>query len=168
MERPLYLYEYLEAAFDDVAQALAEQGPELFRDATAAAVERADRVRAHLVVDVGPFEIGRDVAIEVGPFDPVEVLRVRVPLQWHAAEARGLFPSLTAHLEVAALALHPPLTQITIVGHYDPPLGLIGAAGDALFGHRIAEAALHRFLQTMVQRLRAAARAVERAEPIST
>jgi hypothetical protein len=164
VQRQLYLYEYIDAPFDDVAQVLASEGGDLFSDATAAAVERADKVRAELVVDLGAFEIGREVEIEVGEFDPVEVMRVKVPLRWKAAEAAALFPSLTADLEVAALAFHPPLTQVTIVGHYDPPLGVLGAAGDALFGHRVAEAALHRFMHTVVARLTEEAAKIEHPE----
>lgn len=168
VQRQLYLYEYVDAPFDDIAQVLAERGPALFQEATAEAVARADKVRAELVVDLGAFEVGREVEIEVGAFDPIEVMRVKVHLNWKAAEASGLFPALSADLEVAALAFHPPLSQVTIVGHYDPPLGVLGAAGDALFLHRLAEAAMHRFLHDVCERLTAAAEEVEHPEPVTT
>lgn len=167
VQRQLYLYEYVEAPFEDIAQVLAEKGATLFQAATDEAVERADSVRTDLVVDLGAFEIGREVEIELGEFDPVEVTRVKVHLNWRAAESAALFPSLSADLEAAALSLRPPLTQITIVGHYDPPLGLIGAAGDRLFGHRLAEAALHRFLHSVTRRLAEEAAKVEHPEIIT-
>jgi hypothetical protein len=166
VKRQLYLFEYVNAAFDDIVQVLAEQGPALFQEATDSAVDRADKVRTELVVDLGAFEVGRDVMIDVGVFEPVEVTRAKIHLRWCAAQSKALFPSLSADLEVAALSFHPPLTQVTIAGHYDPPMGLLGAAGDAMFGHRLAEAALHRFLDMTVDRLEKEAALVEHAEII--
>lgn len=166
--RMLYLYEYVNASFDDVSQVLAERGAALFQDATDAAVERAGSVRADLVVDLGGFEVGRDVVIEVGDFDPVEAMRSKVHLRWTASEHAGLFPALEAEFEVAALSLRPPLTQVTLLGSYKPPGGPIGAAADAMFGHRIAEAAMHRFLHKAVERLDELASRIEHPTPATT
>jgi len=161
VERMLYLYEYVNASFDDVSHVLAEQGAALFQDATDAAVERAGTVQADLVVDLGGFEVGRDVTIEVGDFDPVEAMRSKVQLRWRASEHAGLFPALEAQFEVAALSLQPPLTQVTLVGSYRPPGGPVGAAADAMFGHRVAEAAMHRFLHRTIDRLAELASQIE-------
>ena len=45
-------------------------------------------------------------------------------------------------------------TQVDLRGTYAPPLGLLGGAIDALAGHRIAEAAVHRFVTAVAERLR--------------
>ncbi len=165
VERMLYLYEYVDAPYDDVTEVLAERGSGLFQEATDAAVAHADTVRGEVVVDLAGFEVGRDVVIDVGAFEPVEAIRAKLHLDWRAAEASTLFPSLSADLEVAALSFHPPVTQVTLVGHYDPPLGLLGAAVDRLFAHRVAEAALHRFLHTVTDRIEQEIGAVEHAVP---
>jgi hypothetical protein len=44
-------------------------------------------------------------------------------------------------------------TQIVFDGTYRPPLGGVGKALDALVGHRIAEAAVHRFVNEVVEEI---------------
>lgn len=151
MERPLYRHEYVDLPFDEVAQALAEDAPRLLQEATEIAAAATDRVRRDLVVNLGGFEIGREVTIEVGEFQPVEVRRVVLPLRWHASRASALFPSLEATLEVSALALSPPLTQVSLVATYRPPMGTLGAVVDGLWMHRLAEAAVHNLLHEIVR-----------------
>jgi hypothetical protein len=51
-------------------------------------------------------------------------------------------------------ALGPGETQLDFQGEYQPPLGAVGAAIDAVIGHRIAEAAIHRFVAEIAERLR--------------
>lgn len=152
-ERHLYLYEYVNAPFDSVAKALAEDPAGLLQTATDVAAEHARKVHAELVVDLAGFEVGRRVVIDVGRFEPTELRRSKVHLSWRAAELSALFPALEAELEVAALAFQPPLTQVSMIATYRPPLGPLGAAADAVWGHRIAEAAVHRFLDDVVARL---------------
>lgn len=159
MERPLYRYEYVDLPFDEVAKALAEEAPRLLQEATDTAAAATDRVRRDLVVDLGGFEIGREVTIEVGAFQPVEVRRVILPLQWHATRAAALFPSLEATLEVTALAFNPPLTQVSLVASYRPPLGTLGAVVDGLWMHRLAEVAVHNLLHDIVHRIEVTAAA---------
>ena len=159
VERQLYLYEYVVAPFEEVVRVVRDEGARVFESATEEAVSGAERVQADLVVDLGGFEVGREVEISVGELIEVQSMCVKTHLDWHASELSALFPSLSADLEIAALATGDnPLTQVTMVGHYDPPLGVLGALGDAVFGHRLAEAALHRFLNTTVDRLSDAAR----------
>lgn len=152
-ERNLYLYEYVELPFDDVAEVLARDPAAVLQPATDAAVEQARAVHRDLVVELGGFEVGREVTIEVGEFRPVEIRRVTVDLRWHASSATALFPSMRATLEVTALSFHPPRTQVSLVACYRPPLGVLGAAGDAVWGHRIAESAVHRFLHDVLSRV---------------
>ena len=152
-ERNLYLYEYVDLPFDDVAEVLAEDPAAVLQQATDAAVEQARAVHRDLVVDLAGFEVGREVTIEVGEFKPAEIRRVTVDLRWHASSASALFPSLRATLEVSALSFHPPRTQISLVASYEPPLGILGAAGDLMWGHRVAESAVHRFLHDVIKRV---------------
>jgi hypothetical protein len=73
-------------------------------------------------------------------------------LSWEAARAAAIFPSMRA--ELSAWPLATTETQLEIEGTYTPPLGMVGNALDALLGHRLAEAAVHRFLEDVVEHLR--------------
>lgn len=154
MERHLYCYAYLEAPFDLVTRLLAEDAPAVMQEATDDAAERAGPLSRTLRVEVGGFEVGRDVRIELGDFEPRGIATSVVPLRWHAEHGRLLFPELAADLEVSALSFDPPLTQLTVSGSYEPPLGVIGAGADRVLLHRLAEATVHRFTHEVADRLR--------------
>ena len=59
---------------------------------------------------------------------------------------------MSAELRVYPLSFTE--TQVELVGNYDPPMGALGTALDAVLGHRIAEASVHRFVRAIVERLR--------------
>lgn len=157
MRRPLYAYEYAEVRYDDAVALLAEHAPLLLQEATDATVAHTDEIVARLSVDAGGFEVGRDVVIELGAFEPVEMIRGRMPLSWRAARRPALFPSMSGALEVASLSTRPPLVQVTVLGDYTPPLGVLGSVADSAVGHRVAEAATHRLVHEIVSRLEALA-----------
>jgi hypothetical protein len=57
----------------------------------------------------------------------------------------------------AELSIYPLTakeTQLDFLGTYDPPLGVLGDALDAIVGHRIGEASVHRFIQNVATYLR--------------
>jgi hypothetical protein len=96
--------------------------------------------------------LGKTVTVHVGqPIARGEV--TVVPLTWQATNAPGLFPVLSADLEVAALG--EDLTQLTLQGRYDPPLGAVGQRIDRLLMHRVAEASVRSFLGHLAERLSA-------------
>ena len=107
-----------------------------------AANERGDRLLAQ--VGFGDdHRIARRVAVELG--DPVRMgTKTVVPLRWRAAEGPGLFPSLDADIEIAALG--PGVTQLAISARYVPPLGRFGKMIDRAILHRVAEATIKDFL----------------------
>jgi hypothetical protein len=78
--------------------------------------------------------------------------RTRLRLSWQAAKHVDLFPTMSATLDVYALG--PQETQLDFQGEYRPPLGVVGAVIDAVIGHRVAEAAVHRFVEEIAERLR--------------
>ena len=154
MERPLHCYAYVEARFDVVSRLLGEDAASLLQEATDDAAEQARSLSHRLAVEVGGFSVSREVLIEVGDFEPRGITRSVVPLRWRAGSGRLLFPQLTADLEVSAVLLDPPLTQLTLDGSYAPPLGALGAGADRLVLHRLAEATVHRFVHEVADRLR--------------
>jgi hypothetical protein len=154
VERTLHVYAYVEAPFDDVSHLLASDAAGVLQQATDESAEQANTLSRKLRVAVGGFDIGSDVRIELGEFEPRAVTRSVVPLRWHAEKGRLLFPQLTAELEVAAIVFDPPLTQLTVTGTYEPPMGLLGAGADKLMLHRLAEATLHRFTHEVADEIR--------------
>jgi hypothetical protein len=117
------------------------------------AIAAADEGEA-LRLRVGPLEalpmLGKSVIVRVG--EPISRSEVTVvPLTWQATSAPGLFPVLSADLEVASLG--DQMTQLTLHGRYDPPLGAIGRRMDRLLMHRIAEATVRGFLSRLADGL---------------
>lgn len=153
MQRPIYAYAYAKVPFDDAIGLLAGDPERLLQDATEVSTEHAEHVLANLHTRIGGVEVDRDVEIELGEFDPVEALRSVVPVHWQDAEGQPWFPTMDATLEITALSLRPPLVQVTIAGTYQPPLGPVGAAVDAVAAHRVAEATTHTFVHEVATRL---------------
>jgi hypothetical protein len=57
----------------------------------------------------------------------------------------------------AELSIYPLTrteTQLDFAGLYEPPLGALGIALNAVAGHRIAEVSVHRFVGDVAEHLR--------------
>ena len=100
MERTLYAYTYLRQPFDEVARLLAEDPETFLQAATDEAASHAREFESELRVALGRFDVGREIAIEVGEFRPSAMQAVSLPLRWSAAEHESLFPSMQAVLEL--------------------------------------------------------------------
>lgn len=153
MERSIYAYTYVEQPFDEVAEVLREAPATLFQPATDRAAADARALQTELHVDVGGFAVGRDITVEVGEVRSTDRHTVTLPISWRASDAAALFPSLDGVVDVQALSLSRPLTQVTLAATYRPPLGVLGAAGDALLGRQLAEAAAHSFVHDVAERI---------------
>lgn len=151
MERFLSDYAYVHRRFDDVCRLLESYPQRVLEPAASkAAHESRELMRdvvATLHVGMGQFELARDIRVEMEEFDRDDHV-ARLSFRWEAARGGSLFPTMHADLELYALANEPrPLTQLAFIGHYRPPLRLLGAAGDAMVGRRVAEAAVHHFVK---------------------
>ncbi len=150
-------YDYVNHPYDDVRVALTADALEAFRSATRAAAARARSLAAELRVDVAGIEIGREIDIVVKAIDEVTggaggtpVTRIRIG--WQAAKRPRLFPLMDAVLSLYPLTATE--TQLDFSGRYEPPLGVVGAALNAVAGRRIAEASVHRFVADVAHHLR--------------
>ena len=76
----------------------------------------------------------------------------RLQLEWEAARMPRLFPIMKANLSIYPLTATE--TQLDFKGVYEPPLGPLGEAVNAIVGHRIAEASVHRFVSDVAGYLR--------------
>jgi hypothetical protein len=137
---------------------LLREGPiEILQRATASGSSRADALAATLRYTVGGFELGVDVRVHVKGYREEEGVAglspvLRIDLGWEASRAAAFFPSMRAQL--SAWPLSTQETQLELEGEYRPPLGAVGKAADAAILHRVAEAAVHRFLEDLVEQLR--------------
>jgi len=113
--------------------------------AEAAAVE-GEQLR----VRVGPVQalpmLAKTVRVELGEAIANGEVTI-VPLTWRATGVPGLFPALTADLELAPL--DPGLCQLSLRGRYVPPMGVVGRQVDRLLLHRVAEASIRSFMKRL-------------------
>jgi hypothetical protein len=128
----------------------------IFRVATRTAADRARTVAAELRVTIAGVDVAAEVVVSIGTIadetGPMGGPLTRIPVSWEAAKHPQLFPLMSAVLTVYPLTATE--TQLDFLGHYEPPLGIVGGAMDALVGHRIAEASVHRIISDVARYLR--------------
>lgn len=157
MNREIRSYDYVNHPYAAVRAALVKDPAGVLRAATNAAASRAKDVAAALRVNIGPLDIGAEIAVTVGEISEktydAPISRVtHIPIEWSAAQRAALFPIMNAELLVYPLTATE--TQLDFQGRYEPPLGIVGGALDAMAGHRIAEASVHRLVSDLANYLR--------------
>ena len=150
-------YDYVNHSYVRVRETLRTDALDVFRAATKAAASRAQRVAAELHVDLGGIGVKADIEISVKGIeekmgDATSGPATKLVLEWEAVTAPALFPFMTAELSVYPLTNTE--TQLDFGGFYKPPLGPLGRAINAVAGHRIAEASVHRFIGEVAEYLR--------------
>lgn len=152
----LRCFDYVNRPYDQVKEALAGNALAIFERATRWAADRNRDSGAELRVRIGAVEIAAGIAIDVTGIaaarSPANQPAIRIDLTWKSEHRPGLFPEMTGALWVYALSSHE--TQIELTGSYDPPLGLLGDAIDAIVLHRIAEESVRRFITDVAGYLR--------------
>jgi len=155
--REIRCFDYVNHPYRQVRDALTRDPQEIFNAATSAAASRAQKVASQLRVNIGGIEVGTEIAISVKeieeqPGGAMKQPLTRLELEWEAEKRPGLFPFMRAELSIYPLTATE--TQLDLRGRYDPPLGLLGDAVDAVAGRRIADASVHRFLNDVADYLR--------------
>ncbi len=155
--REIRCFDYVNHPYATVRDALTRDATAVFQAATKAATARAHSVASQLHASVAGIDVSTDVAISVtgiendvsdAPAKPATRLR----LEWQAAERSHLFPFMQAALLVYPLTGRE--TQLDFVGTYEPPLGPLGSAVDAIGAHRIADVSVHHFVAEVASYLR--------------
>lgn len=159
MAREIRCYDYVNHPYEKVSEALGGDALALFRDATKAASSRAQSVASELRVNIGAIEIATDIditihKIEERPRETLAAPSTRLELEWEAAKSPRLFPFMRATLSIYPLTATE--TQLEFAGRYEPPLGPLGNAVNAVVGHRVAQASVHRFVKDVADHLRSA------------
>ncbi len=157
MAKVIRSFDYVTHSYAKVRDALTTDAPSVFRAATRAAASRSHSVAAALQVDIAGLKVVKDVDISVKDITEDSVgarstPRTRLAIEWTAASSPGLFPLMKA--ELAIYPLTGKETQLDFSGEYQPPMGWLGSAVDAVAGHKIAEASVHRFVTQVAEYLR--------------
>jgi len=150
-------YDYVNHPYEQVRDALKRDALNVFQAATKAAASRAQAVAAELHVDIGAVGVTAEIRISVNNVEekaaePMSGPATRLLLEWEAASKPQLFPVMKAELSVYPLTATE--TQLDFFGIYEPPFGGVGRAMNALVGHRVAEASVHRFINQVAEYLR--------------
>lgn len=150
-------YDYVNHPYETVREGLSADPRAVFQAATKTAAARANSLASELSVDLAGIKLGADISINVkstehrpatGATGPSTV----IALEWEAANRKDLFPFMRA--ELAIYPLTATETQLDFSGAYEPPLGVLGGAVNAVVGHRIAESSVHRFVANVAEYLR--------------
>ncbi len=157
--REIRSYDYVNHPYERVRAALTQDALTVFQAATKAATSRAHSVAAELHVDFGGVAVSTDIRIFVKSIenkvaDSSSGPETRLQLEWEAAVTPRLFPFMKAELSIYPLTSTE--TQLDFLGVYEPPLGAVGKTMNAIAGHRIAEASVHRFVGDVAGYLRQA------------
>jgi hypothetical protein len=152
-------YDYVNHPYAKVRDALIKDAPALFQAATKAASSRAEAVASQLRVDIGGIGVEAEVRISVNSIEEKVSEALSVPVtklqvEWEATKLPHLFPLMKA--EISLYPLTGTETQLDFWGLYEPPLGALGKAVNAIAGHRIAEVSVHRFVGDVAAYLRQA------------
>jgi hypothetical protein len=157
--REIRCYDYVNHSYEQVRDALAGDALAVFQSATNTAATRARSVASQLRADIGGIGVEADIKISVHKIEEKapEAMAgpaTRLQLEWEAATMPRLFPLMKAELSIYPLTATE--TQLDFLGLYEPPLGALGKAMNAIAGHRIAEASVHRFVSDVAGYLRKA------------
>jgi hypothetical protein len=155
--REIRCYDYVNHPYEQVREALSKDALAVFQSATKAAASRARSIASELRVEVGGIGVEADIIISVKKIeekasDAVAGPVTRLQLEWQAAKMPSLFPLMKADLSIYPLTATE--TQLDFSGLYEPPLGTVGKAVNAIAGHRIAEVSVHRFVSDVAGYLR--------------
>ena len=120
-----------------------------------AAVKDGEELRMRVGLGRGEPLLSKEVRLVLGTAREQDNVVV-IPLSWEATGLSVLFPRLEADLEIAPLGA--TITQITLRGRYEPPLGKPGRLLDEALLHRVAEATARSFLKRLAQAIEDATR----------
>lgn len=113
-------------------------------------------IAVSLRLDLAAFGIGGDLAIKHGVlmrFVPVEPKdgSISYTVEWAPAPA-GPYPRFSGTMRLLP-ATDSRQSVLDVTGTYEPPLGALGAAFDAMLGNRIAAATLRAFAHDLASQI---------------
>lgn len=76
-------------------------------------------------------------------------------IAWRAQRSDRVFPRFVGELELSQTSA--TTSHLTLVGGYQPPISVIGDAGDRLVGRHLADAVIRTFLERIAVRMQESA-----------
>ena len=150
----LHCYDYVNHDYASVREALLADPLAIFRDATTRGT--GDAAKSELRVTLGALELAAEIQIEIVSTwpsrSPLGKPAQAITMTWKSPNRPGWFPTMSATL--TCYALSSTETQLDFDGTYEPPLGVFGAAVDAVAMHRFAERAVANFVKEVATYLR--------------
>lgn len=150
----LHCYDYVNHDYASVREALLADPIAIFRDATTRGT--GDAAKSELRVTLGALELAAAIEIEIVSTwpsrSPLGKPAQAITMTWKSPNRPGWFPTMSATL--TCYALSSTETQLDFDGTYEPPLGVFGAAVDAVAMHRFAERAVANFVSEVATYLR--------------
>jgi hypothetical protein len=146
----VHAYEYITQPYDAVRAVVLADPAAVFRSPTASGAE--------LHAKAGPFDIAAEVDIQLLGVatecsePPHGRPATRISIAWRAKHRPHLFPTMIATLSIYPLT--PTETQLDFAGVYDPPLGVVGEAFDAIAMHGVAKDSVTGLVQGVARFLR--------------
>ncbi|MBV8276444.1 MAG: hypothetical protein JO170_14450 [Verrucomicrobia bacterium] len=155
--RQIHCYDYVNRPYEQVRSALSNDAPTVFQSATKAAANRARSIASELRLEIAGIGIETDIRVSVKNIEAKERKArsgpaTRLELEWEATKMAHLFPVMKADLFIYPITATE--TQLDFNGLYQPPLGPLGKAMNAMIGRRIAQACVHRFISDVAEYLR--------------
>jgi hypothetical protein len=74
-------------------------------------------------------------------------------VHWRDARHPDAFPTMSGELRLVEVDKN--LTELRLVGEYEPPLGVLGAVGDAVAGHRVVQSTFDELAERLARRIEA-------------
>lgn len=111
---------------------LARRLPELLHEATGTDAARPDgdgSFTVRLISEAGHVPLQKRVRVRLEPVRTTGPW-TRIGMQWFAEGGRPLFPLFQGAVELEAL--DSSWAELAVIGHYDPPMGPLGAFVDAI------------------------------------
>ncbi len=150
----LHCYDYVNHDYALVREALLGDPRQIFRDATARGA--GDAAKTELRVTLGALELAAEIEIDIVSTwpsrSPLGKPALAITMSWKSPRRPGWFPTMSATL--TCYALSSTETQLDFDGTYEPPLGVFGAAVDAVAMHKFAQRSVENFVKEVATYLR--------------
>jgi hypothetical protein len=160
--RTVRQFAYVDRAFRDVRRYLSAAPARIIEDPGHDGPARPGGPTTGLHVHRMGLDLVRDVRMTMGDLS-VGVHSARAPVRWEDATRPGLFPILEATFDLAPVSAgRHPMTQLGLLGRYQPPLGFFGALGDTVAGRQVVLESVEGFLDELARRIE---RAIPASEP---
>ncbi len=152
MESQISISRTCDLSYEAIAELLKHDPSQALRAPAADAADNAAPAVVHLHTGWSRFDHDEPVRAQIGHYETVRTGHGRVNLSWEADHHKRLLPYVNGHLEVDQVSA--AVSELRYVGHYRPPLGILGRLEDTAIGHRVVEDAIGQLLDETITHLR--------------